>query len=505
MLESSNEGDITIIPSKIGGNMIRVKDHRGHARWFLYTSLMIATSATALATSLAMGTPAATAASPTIVSLTFDDGTVSQYTLAWQRAIAPHGMNVTYFVPSGKIGSGPGYMTWDQLSTLFAAENEIGGHTVDHVNITGSTLTYDQKVHEVCDDRQALLQHGLDGVSFAYPEGAYDQTAEGIVRNCGYSSARAAGGVSASGPVYAETIPPLDVYATRTWTAPTPSTSPIQLSDMQAVVNAAASHGGGWVQIVIHRVCSQTYDPANYSDCLNSWRPMELDTLDSFLDWMAAAGQTGGAPAGSVVQTVRQTIGPPRTSAPTTQISCNSATCSTSWYRTTVQVTLTATPGPDGSPVAATYYTTDGSTPTTSSQLYTGPFQVAATSTVKFFSVDQAGHAESVKSQLISIDGAAPTVALTSPADGSSFRHGTKITVSATAADVGTSPGSPSGVASVAFYLDGARKLATITTSPYQFRWNTRSVSKGTHTLTAVATDNAGNSATSAAVTISFT
>ena len=56
-------------------------------------SLTIASSATVLATSLAGGTPAATAAAnPTIVSLTFDDGTISQYTLAWQRAIAASGM-----------------------------------------------------------------------------------------------------------------------------------------------------------------------------------------------------------------------------------------------------------------------------------------------------------------------------------------------------------------------------------------------------------------------------
>jgi len=77
--------------------------------------------------------------------------------------------------------------------------------------------------------------------------------------------------------------------------------------------------------------------------------------------------------------------------------------------------------------------------------------------------------------------------------------------VSATATDAGTDPGSPSGVADVTFYLDGTTKLATITTSPYQFRWNTRSVSKGTHTITAVATDNAGNSAASPAVTITIT
>jgi peptidoglycan/xylan/chitin deacetylase (PgdA/CDA1 family) len=474
-------------------------------RWFV-RALLVTVSATLLATGLIASVPAASAAAnPTIVSLTFDDGTVSQYSLAWQRAMGPHGMDATFFVPSGNIGTGPGYMTWDQLSALSAAGNEIGGHTVNHVNLTGSSLTYDQKVHQVCDDRQALLQHGIEVVSFAYPEGAYDQTAKEIVRSCGYSSGRATGGVSASGPVYAETVPPLDVYATRTWTAPTPSTSPIQLSDMQAVVNAAAGHGGGLVQIVIHRVCSQTHDSANYSSCLNSWRPMELDTLNGFLDWMAAAGQTGGAPAGSLIQTVRQALGPPGTSAPTTQISCNGAACSTSWYRAAVQVTLTATPGPDGSPVVATHYTTDGSTPTSSSQVYNGPFQVTVTSTVKFFSVDQAGHAESVKSQLVRIDGAAPSVALTSPVDGASFRHGAKITVSASATDLGTGPGSPSGIASVAFYVEGTTKLATITTSPYQFRWNTRSTSKGTHQLTAVATDVAGNSATSAVVTITLT
>jgi len=470
-------------------------------------SVPVLIAATVLATGLSAGVPAAHAVTnPTIVSLTFDDGTAGHYSLAWQRAVAPHGMAATYFVPSGRIVSGgSGYMTWDQLSTLAAAGNEIGGHTVDHVNLTGSSVTYEQKVHQVCDDRQALLQHGLDVVSFSYPEGAYDETAKDIVRNCGYSSGRAAGGISASGPTYAETVPPPDFYATRTWTAPTPSTSPIQLSDMQAAVNAAASHGGGWVQIVIHRVCSQTYDSANYSSCLNSWRPMELDTLNGFLDWTAAAGQAGGAPAGSVVRTVRQVLGAPGTSAPTTQISCDGAACTTSWYRSPVTATLTATPGLDGSLVAATYYTTDGSTPTSSSQLYTSPFQLAVTSTVQFFSVDQSGQAESVKSQFIRIDGAAPSVTLTSPTDGSSFRRGTKITVAAAATDVATGSGSPSGIAGVSFYLDGTTKLATVTSSPYQIRWNTRSMPTGTHTLSAVATDVAGNSTTSAVVSITLT
>lgn len=467
--------------------------------------LVSACSAGLLAAGLLVNASTAHAApSPVTVSLTFDDGTISQYSLGWQRALAPHGMNATYFVPTGKIGSGSGFMTWGQLSSMFTAGNEIGGHTSDHVNLTGSTLTYDQKLHQVCDDRQALLQHSLDGVSFAYPEGAYDQTAEDIVRTCGYSSGRAAGGVSANGPVYGETIPPPDAYATRTWTAPTPSTSPIQLSDMQAVVKAAAEHGAGWVQIVIHRVCSQTYDPANYSGCLNSWRPIELDTLNQFLDWMAAAGQTAGAPTGSIVRTVRQAIGPARTSAPTTTVSCNGTACSTAWYRAAVHVALTATSGPDGSPVTATYYTTDGSTPTPSSQEYTGPIELSASTTLKFFSVDQAGHNEAVKSQLISVDGASPTVSIAQPASGSNFKRGTKVAIVAAASDLGTGSGTPSGVARVDLFLNESTRLTSDTASPYQYSWNTAKLRRGTYSLTAVAIDVAGNSTASAPITVTI-
>jgi peptidoglycan/xylan/chitin deacetylase (PgdA/CDA1 family) len=448
-------------------------------------------------------TPAA-AGSSTIVSLTFDDGTASHYGLAWQRALAPHGVGGTFYVPSGRVGSGSGYVTWDQLATMSANGSEIGGHTINHVNLTGSGLTYEQKLREVCDDRETLAAHGLSPVSFAYPEAAYDQTAKDIVRTCGYASGRTAGGVSASGPTYAETLPPQDAYATRTWVAPTSSSTPIALADMQAEVRAAADHGGGWVQLVFHRVCSQTYDSANYSNCINSWRPVELNTLNAFLDWMAAAGQTGGAPAGAAVRTVRDALGNPQSSAPSTQMSCNGGPCSTSWYSSTVQVTLTASSGPAGSPVTATHYTTDGSTPTRASTVYTGPFSVTSTSSVAFFSVDQSGAEETVKTQSVRIDRASPTVSLTNPANDSSFRRGAKIQLAASAEDAETGTGSASGIAKVAFYLDGTTRLATITASPYQYRWNSSSAAKGRHTLTAVATDVAGNSATSPSVAITL-
>jgi hypothetical protein len=100
----------------------------------------------------------------------------------------------------------------------------------------------------------------LDPVAFAYPGGAFNTTLEGIVKSCGYGSGRSAWSLSPAGPTYAETLPPRDWYATRAY-APSGQMS---LANMQALVTGAAGHGGGWSQLVIGRVCSQTLDAANY-------------------------------------------------------------------------------------------------------------------------------------------------------------------------------------------------------------------------------------------------
>jgi hypothetical protein len=190
--------------------------------------------------------------------------------------------------------------------------------------------------------------------------------------------------------------------------------------------------------------------------------------------------------------------------APTTSITCNGATCSNGWYQAPVTVRLPATDNNGGSGVDKTYYTTDGSTPTTGSPVYTGPFTVSQTTTVRFFSTDLAGNAESPKSRLIRVDSAAPTVTITQPTDGSSFVRGARVTISATALDSGTGSGAPSGIANVAFYVDGKR-ISTDSSSPYSTSWNTSGVTRALHTLTAIATDVAGNSTTSAPITVRIT
>ncbi len=376
---------------------------------------------------------ASSAAGQTVVSLEFDDASASQYTLGYTRALQPHAVNATFFVKSGTVG-GTGNMTWTQVTSLASAGNDVGGKTVNSANLT----TDADPTSQVCNDRQALIQHGLNPVTFAYPGGAYNSSVQTIVKNCGYGNGRGAGGVSASGPTYAETIPPANFFATKTWTPPTSASTPTQLSDMQTEVNAAASHGGGWVQIILYRICSQTFDPNNYTSCLSSSRPVQLDTVNGFLDWMQNAGQTGGAPAGATLNTARNTITGSDTTAPTTTISCNGAACSTSVYSSAVSVTFAATD--TGSGVASTHYTTDGSTPSLSSPTYTGAFAVTSTTTVNFRSWDNAGNVEATKSQLIQAapppDAAPPVTTIrcngatcgTAPYDGS-------VTVSLTATD----------------------------------------------------------------------
>ncbi|MBI2116975.1 MAG: hypothetical protein HYT85_18110 [candidate division NC10 bacterium] len=92
-----------------------------------------------------------------------------------------------------------------------------------------------------------------------------------------------------------------------------------------------------------------------------------------------------------------------------------------------------------------------------------------------------------------STDTTPPTVSITSPGAGATV-SGT-ITVSANGTD-------NVGVAGVQFKLDGANLGAETTIPPYSISWNTATTGNGSHALTAVARDTAGNSTVSAAITV---
>ena len=144
-----------------------------------------------------------------------------------------------------------------------------------------------------------------------------------------------------------------------------------------------------------------------------------------------------------------------------------------------------------GAPVTATPY--NFAWDTTTSQ--NGNHTVAAIAT------DTSGNAASSVVENITVNNPqsgpppppTPTVSITAPANNATV-NGT-VVVSASASD-------SAGIASVQFQVDGANAGAAVTSAPYNFSWNTTSVSNASHTLTAVATDTGGNSATSAGVKV---
>jgi hypothetical protein len=90
-------------------------------------------------------------------------------------------------------------------------------------------------------------------------------------------------------------------------------------------------------------------------------------------------------------------------------------------------------------------------------------------------------------------DTQAPTVSITAPSNGQTV-SGT-VTVSANASD-------NVGVAGVRFMLNGQQLGSEDTSSPYLVSWNTTSIVNGTHKLTAIARDAAGNQITSSEITV---
>jgi hypothetical protein len=86
-----------------------------------------------------------------------------------------------------------------------------------------------------------------------------------------------------------------------------------------------------------------------------------------------------------------------------------------------------------------------------------------------------------------------PTVSVSAPAGGSTVSA--TVLVTATAAD-------NVGVAGVQFKLDGVNLGTEDTTTPYSVSWDTTTATNANHTITAVVRDAAGNTATSAPVSV---
>jgi hypothetical protein len=189
---------------------------------------------------------------------------------------------------------------------------------------------------------------------------------------------------------------------------------------------------------------------------------------------------------------------PPDTTPPSVSITApaNGATVST-----TVTVSANAS---DNVGVAGVQFYVDGAT--LGAEDTAGPYSVSWDTTsvangshsLTAIARDAAGNRTTSVAVTVTVsnttpDTTPPSVSITAPANGATVS--TTVTVSANASD-------NVGVAGVQFYVDGATLGVEDTAGPYSVSWDTTSVANGSHSLTAIARDAAGNRTTSAAVTV---
>lgn len=106
-----------------------------------------------------------------VVSITFDDGYLDNYTEALP-VLAANQQPATAYIVTNLVGQ-TGYLSWDNLSVLAERYGwEIGSHSVSHAELPKISKTKIQQ--EVTKSYDALKQKGFEAVTFATPYGAYN-------------------------------------------------------------------------------------------------------------------------------------------------------------------------------------------------------------------------------------------------------------------------------------------------------------------------------------------
>ncbi len=133
------------------------------------------------------------------VSVTFDDGNLSDLTLALPELVK-RDMAATFFVCAGRIGL-EGYLDGPALQELLQSGMDVGSHGVDHVDLRKTSNA--DLAREAGTSRKTLediCQKTVD--TFAIPFGSYDRRVLAALRRAKYRTVFTSDGGRASSHVW---------------------------------------------------------------------------------------------------------------------------------------------------------------------------------------------------------------------------------------------------------------------------------------------------------------
>lgn len=171
---------------------------------------------------------------------------------------------------------------------------------------------------------------------------------------------------------------------------------------------------------------------------------------------------------------------PADTTPPSASIACDDTICSPNPYSQPVSVSLA---GWDFSGIQQIRYTTNGSNPATSGALYTGPFTVSSTTTVRAVVTDTEGNSSTLGKtiRVVTVDTTPPTLSISCDGTACASTYSAPVSVSLSATDA-------SGIAEIRYTLDGSDPAAgTLYGGPFTV--------SASATVRATAVDTAGNRA----------
>ncbi len=118
---------------------------------------------------------------PRPVILTFDDGYLDHYTVAFPL-LQKHGFTATFFIITGRADAhDPDYLNWSQIAEMAQAGMSMEPHTKTHQSL--QERDYDFLIYEMLGSQESLKAHATaEARMLSYPAGRYDDLTLEVAR-----------------------------------------------------------------------------------------------------------------------------------------------------------------------------------------------------------------------------------------------------------------------------------------------------------------------------------